>query len=864
MGKSLLQSMGMMFLPCLRLERNRGKMKYIIGTRGSKLALTQAKTVCSKLAETYPEHTFEIQIVKTTGDLVLDKPLHEIGDKGVFVKEIEEKLLSGELHIGVHSMKDMPAAPATGLMFTRPWKREDPRDALILREKNSLEELPIGAVIGTGSKRREFQLMRLRPDLQVVGIRGNVDTRLRKMEEEKLDGILLAAAGLHRLSMQEKITQYLEPEELLPAPAQGILALEIREGEHTLQSMLDALSDEGTALAAEGERSFLQQMGGSCHVPVGALFQKEAGDSCKLMAMFGNESGTKQAYATVSCSIPAGHAAGEEQAYARELAKQAAKEIRQKMAGTVTLVGAGPGDPGLITVKGLRELRKADCIVYDRLAAPEFLEVAKPCCEKIYVGKASSSHTMKQEEINRLLVQKSMEYKKVVRLKGGDPYVFGRGGEEGLYLQEHGVPVQVVPGITSSIAGPAYAGIPITHRGKALGFHVVTAHDQNDALSDINFQAMAESKETCVFLMGLSKVGEIAAKLMEAGMPEDTGIAVVSNATTSRQKTCVSDLAHIAGEVERAGLVSPALIVAGEVVSLRESLNFFESRPLFGKRYLLPKIGPKPTKLKALLQKQGATVDEIQVGAIERVKWRFEVDRLSSPRQIVYIGEEKAYFYQDRGQEAACPGGEDAACGSGRPEEFPTENLAEADWLVFTSKNGVESFFENFWENGLDMRSLAEIQVAAIGGKTAESLETFGIYPDLTPHEFNSDALAEALKKVMLGIETVWYLKGGNADSHLKEALEGCCQCKELVVYENRPVALSLEGIAPIRDYDGVIFTCASSAERLAEAMGTGWGACKVYSIGPKTTVCLEKLGVTDVIEAGKSTYEGLAQCICR
>ena len=243
-------------------------------------------------------------------------------------------------------------------------------------------------------------------------------------------------------------------------------------------------------------------------------------------------------------------------------------------------------------------------------------------------------------------------------------------------MQEHGVPVQVVPGITSSIAGPAYAGIPITHRGKALGFHVVTAHDQNDALSDINFQAMAESKETCVFLMGLSKVGEIAAKLMEAGMPEGTGIAVVSNATTPRQQTCVSDLAHIAEEVERAGLVSPALIVAGEVVSLRESLNFFESRPLFGKRYLLPKIGPKPTKLKALLQKQGAAVDEIQVGAIERVKWRFEVDRLSSPRQIVYIGEEKAYFYQDGGQEGACPGGEDAACGSGSPEEVPTENLS--------------------------------------------------------------------------------------------------------------------------------------------------------------------------------------------
>lgn len=827
-------------------------MKYIIGTRGSKLALTQAETVCSKLAGAYPEHEFEIQVVKTTGDLILDKPLHELGDKGVFVKEIEEKLLSGELHIGVHSMKDMPAAPASGLMFTKPWKREDPRDVLILREKQSLEELPEGAVIGTGSKRREFQLKRLRPDLQVVGIRGNVGTRLRKMEEEKLDGILLAAAGLHRLSMQDQITQYLEPKEMVPAPAQGILALEIREGEETLRFMLDALSDEETALAAEGERGFLEQMGGGCHAPVGALLQKETGGAYKLRVMFGNETGTKLVCTAVSGSSPT------------ELAMLAAKQVRQAMAGTVTLVGAGPGDPGLITVKGLRELREADCIVYDRLAAPEFLEVAKPGCEKIYVGKASSSHTMKQEEINQLLVQKSMEYEKVVRLKGGDVYVFGRGGEEGLYLQEHGVPFQVVPGISSSIAGPAYAGIPITHRGKALGFHVVTAHDQNDELAGINFQAMAESKETCVFLMGLSKVGEIAEKLIEAGMPKGTGIAVVSKATTPGQKTCVSDLAHIAEEVEQAGLTSPALIVAGEVVSLRESLNFFENRPLFGKRYLLPKIGAKPTKLKELLQKQGAAVDEIQVGAIERVKRRFEVDGLSSRRKVVYIGEEKAYFYQDRKQTAASAGREEAVCHADNPEEMPAENLAEVDWLVFTSKNGVESFFGNFWENGLDMRSLAEVQVAAIGGKTAESLESFGIYPDLIPHEFNSDALAEALKEVMFGTETVWYLKGGNADSHLKEALEDYCECKELVVYENRPVALEKEGLSPIGDYDGVIFTCASSAERLAEAVGTDWGTCKAYSIGPKTTICLERIGVAQAIEADKATYEGLAACICR
>ena len=197
-------------------------MNYRIGTRGSKLALAQAEYVRDRLAEAYREDTFEIRVIKTKGDRVLDKPLHEIGDKGLFVREIEEQLLDGEVDLGVHSMKDMPSYPADGLKFTKAWKREDARDVLILRRAKTLEELPFGAVIGTGSRRREFQLKKLRPDINVINIRGNVDTRLRKMEEEKLDGIVLAAAGLHRLGMQEKITCYLETEQMIPAPAQGI------------------------------------------------------------------------------------------------------------------------------------------------------------------------------------------------------------------------------------------------------------------------------------------------------------------------------------------------------------------------------------------------------------------------------------------------------------------------------------------------------------------------------------------------------------------------------------------------------------------------------------------------------------------
>ncbi|MCI8484525.1 MAG: hydroxymethylbilane synthase [Lachnospiraceae bacterium] len=779
-------------------------MKYRIGTRGSKLALVQAEYVCSRLARAYPEDVFEIQIIKTKGDLVLDKPLYEIGDKGVFVKEIEEKLLSGEIQIGVHSMKDMPALPAPGLMFAKAWKREDPRDVLILREKKSLWELPKGAVIGTGSRRREYQLKRLRPDLVITGIRGNIDTRLRKMEEERLDGIVLAAAGLHRLNMQEKITQYLETEEMIPAPAQGILALEISEGSEKLLHMLNAFSEEETVLAAEAERGFLQEMGGNCHTPVGAVLKKRPDGLCRLDAMFGDEKGIRQAYVSVSGNDPA------------ELAQKAAFRIRQQIAGKVFLTGAGPGDPGLITVKGLQTIREADCIIYDRLAAPELLEEAKPGCEKIYAGKENHHHTLTQDEIHQLLLKKSMEYEKTVRLKGGDVYVFGRGGEEGVFLKKHGVPFEVVPGVSSCMAGLAYGGIPITHRGVSLGFHVVTAHDRRDQLSDIDFQAMAKGKETCVFLMGLRKVKEIADRLLEAGMPANTKTAVISHATMPEQQTCVADLEHIAEAVTQAELSSPALIVVGEVVSLREELNFFERRPLFGKHYLIPRIGEKHTRLGRLLEQQGACVDEVQVGKIQ------------SKKRVFYV------------------------------EEFE-----QVDWLVFTSKNGVESFFQSVKESDLDLRRLAGCKIAAIGEKTAELLKSYGIYADLIPDAFHSDALAEKLKEYLTGSECVWYLKAQNADSHLKEALEAFCNFEEIPIYENCAVAPDLDQVRSLGEYNGILFTCASSASRLTASLKENLDSCKkIYSIGPKTTSFLRKSGVEHISEAEYATYESLAACV--
>lgn len=772
-------------------------MEYIIGTRGSKLALTQTEYVRSILENAYPEHSFVLKVIKTKGDLIQDRPLNQIGDKGLFVTEIENEILDGLVHIGVHSMKDMPAEPAEGLCFTKAWKREDPRDVLILREKKNLSELPCGAVIGTGSLRRQIQLKKIRPDIVTIDIRGNVDTRLRKMEEQKLDGIVLAAAGLHRLGMSNIITQYLEPAEMISAPAQGILALEIRKDNEELLKMLNALSDEQSQKAATAERSFLQLINGSCHVPVGAVCNCH-GDSLNLYTIFGTEDGSQVAFAEASGTDPIA------------IAREAAKEIRKKIAGTVYLVGGGPGDPGLITVRGLQAISEADCIVYDRLSSPELLNAAKPGCEMIYVGKANRNHTMKQDEINMLLVRKAMEHRKVVRLKGGDVYVFGRGGEEGIVLRDHGVPFVVVPGISSSIAGLAYAGIPITHRGVATGFHVVTAHNKQDELADIDFSAMARGKDTCVFLMGLTKLGEIADGLLSAGMDRNTPAAVISSATTVTQKTVTAKLGDIAKAVEDAKLPSPALIVVGNTVNLREKLNFFEERPLFGKKYVIPRIGSKDTSLASQLRDLGADVVQIQVGDISVIR-----------------------------------------------QKLTRKEISEYSWLIFTSQYGVRYFFENLYENGLDTRSLANAKIAVIGAKTAQHLREFGVIADLIPDKSNGVSFANHLKTVINPEDTVCYIKGTMADDTLQAELTGMCHFTHLDVYDNSAVDFE----SPKEEFDGVLFTSASSAERFLKEFDPKQSN-RYYSIGPKCSKALQNLGIKNYIEAEKSDYEGLLSAV--
>lgn len=289
-------------------------MKVVVGTRGSKLALTQTKWVIGELEKHYPEIVFETKIIKTKGDLIQNKPLDKIGDKGIFTKEIEEHLLSGEIDIAVHSMKDMPSHLPPGLKFVNPPRREDARDALILKEGyERFEDVPKGGTIATGSKRRKYQLLAYRPDLNIVPIRGNIDTRLRKLEEQNLDGIVLAAAGLHRLGLTSRITDYMPMEIMLPAPAQGALAIEVRQEDARIGKMLKVLEDPVSSIQIKAERAFMDTINGGCHMPIGAYCEVN-GTSLRMRGLFGDEAGEKLVVKELSGPV------GSEQELGRELA----------------------------------------------------------------------------------------------------------------------------------------------------------------------------------------------------------------------------------------------------------------------------------------------------------------------------------------------------------------------------------------------------------------------------------------------------------------------------------------------------------------------------------------------------------------
>lgn len=490
----------------------------------------------------------------------------------------------------------------------------------------------------------------------------------------------------------------------------------------------------------------------------------------------------------------------------------------------VYLIGAGPGDPGLITCKGKDALSRADVVVYDYLASDILLGYARPDAEKIYVGKIAGNHAMKQEDINALLVSKAKEGKIVARLKGGDPYIFGRGGEEGRALYDAGVPFCEVPGISSTIAGPAYAGIPLTDRTAASSVTIITGHEDPTKPDSVhNWDALAKSASTLVFVMGMKNLPDISKNLINAGMDPNTPAALVHWGTMPMQRSLNSTLADLPDAAVREGFKNPSVIVVGHVVSLRDKLNWNERRPLFGKTVVVTRSREQASDMVAMLMSLGANVIQFPTISIEPME---------------------DYGILDSA----------------------VDNIETFDWIIFTSVNGVKYFAERLHAKGKDSRALAKAKVAAIGPVTRKEVEKLGIVPDFVPETFVAESVAEGLCGFSVAGKNVLIPRALESREVLPEVLEKAgAKVTVAPAYRTAKALADREELMRALENDGVdciTFASSSTVRNFMECVPADVlkkaSSVRFASIGPITTKTLEEYGFKADIEPKDYTIPAL------
>ncbi|MDQ3509061.1 MAG: uroporphyrinogen-III C-methyltransferase [Actinomycetota bacterium] len=497
----------------------------------------------------------------------------------------------------------------------------------------------------------------------------------------------------------------------------------------------------------------------------------------------------------------------------------------------IHLVGSGPGDPGLITVKGLRRIEEADAIVYDRLAPEALLENARDDAELVYVGKKpGDDQAMKQDEINAKLVSLGLAGKSVVRLKGGDPYIFGRGGEEALALIEAGIPFEVVPGVTSGVAAPAYAGIPVTHRNVSTSVAFITGHeDPTKGRSDVDWNRVANGADTLVLYMGVGRLKEISDSLIAAGKSPDTPVAVIRWGTIPHQRTVTGTLRDIAEVVAEAGLKPPAITVVGDVAALRNSgLDWYERKPLFGKRIVVTRSRTQAGELSKKLEELGAEAVE------------FPTIEIKPPEDF-------------------------------RPLDEAIRSLDSFEWLIFTSVNGVDAFFGRLAHHGLDLRAVPRnARIAAIGSATKERIAASGLRVDVVPKEYRAESLLEEVSGESLAGKKFLIPRAKVAREILPEKLrEAGAEVVVPPAYESAPSSEGRDALAKrlrAGEIDCVTFTASSTVENFVNAFGDEAASLledtKVACIGPITADTARSHNVRVGVEASEYTIPGLVEAI--
>ncbi len=475
--------------------------------------------------------------------------------------------------------------------------------------------------------------------------------------------------------------------------------------------------------------------------------------------------------------------------------------------GKVYLVGAGPSDVELITVKGKRLLEEADVIVYDRLVGNGILMWGGRNARYIDVGKRSGHHPIPQDEINQILVREARKGQRVVRLKGGDPLVFGRGGEEAAVLEQAGIPFEIVPGITSAIGVPSYLGIPVTHRDLASSVHIVTAHKKDGSLPDIHYRSLAEGGGTIVFLMGVSTLGNVMEGLLREGMSPDMPAAVLERGTTAAQRKIVGTVGTIAGKAARAKVQSPAIILVGYVAAF-QAMDWYESRPLAGRKILVTRPRERGSRLAAMLRGEGAEVLELPTIRIEPVTEKEPLSRALA-------------------------------------------GLETFSWIVFTSPSGVRVFREELKKRRQDARSLAHLRIAAIGEGTAGELEAWGFYPDLIPEQYDGDNLGEALAASVQAGERVLIPRARAGNQELVRRLkEAGARVLDLPIYDTEYE--SFPWMDCEREFETgncwAMFTSASTVRGFVRTAGE-------LDLSKVTALCIGEMTAGEAKRAGMRTF---------
>ena len=493
--------------------------------------------------------------------------------------------------------------------------------------------------------------------------------------------------------------------------------------------------------------------------------------------------------------------------------------------GKVYLVGAGPGDLGLVTLCAKECIENADLIVYDHLANPEMLSWAREDAEIVYAGKEGGASQLSQQEINDLLIEKAREGKQVVRLKGGDPFVFGRGAEEAQAIADAGILFEIVPGITSAIAGPAYAGIPMTHRAHNSHVTFFTGHeDPAKSESAIDYAALAKLGGTQVMLMGVERLGAITAQMLKHGVRSDLPVALVRSATTGQQQTLTGTLSDIAQKAVASDFKAPAVAVFGEVVRLRDGLNWYEKRPLLGKRIVVTRTRKQASVLSNKLRALGAYVIELPTIRIEPP---------SDLREFAELVQD-AHMY---------------------------------DWIVFTSANGVEAFFDIFFKLYEDAREIGSVRIAAIGPATAQRVKDFHLHIDLQPDEFVAEAVSREFKKHG-SIENLRILlvRAEKARDTLPKELSALgAIVDQAFAYRTVPETRDTSGARRQLAEDGadlITFTSSSTVENFL-ALGLPWPkGMRIATIGPITSKTVRDQGLKVDVEAHRHDIDGLVRVI--